>query len=280
MKQLSKIGLLVFVCFHGLVPATTPRWPIGSTEVIHVLSMPIDMKWRDPKGRTQLFYFVALASQSKAIAYLERQKSRAPRMEDNKRLLLLAVNHEAINVVRWLLLHGESPNAIGEEEPPLTLAIGQRRLEMAQLLLDHGAKVNIPKRNGWTTMAFSELHRGNDLGFYFLLRNGLELQRENVDGPDNLLLAAAHGDSYSAVKYLVSAGFKTSVRSASGNTPLIIAAMNGSGDAVAALLESGADPCLRGFDGKRAVDYVQILAESSFGIGTRALRDVKCPIGG
>lgn len=120
-----------------------------------------------------------------------------------------------ISIIQRLLDNGANANGLpGEDSTPLMVAIENRRLDVAEAIIDHGALVNIRAANG-----MSALH-----------------------------LAAATG--LAETKFLLDAGADIeAVESLTGGTPLSYACMQGDVETVRLLLERGANPCAKTLTG-------------------------------
>jgi ankyrin repeat protein len=174
-----------------------------------------------------------------------------------------------------IVTHAEDVNAeCGERGSPLHAASYWGRLEVARLLLENGANVNLEDDNGKTPLvAAYRRNRTNLEAMRLLLKHGaaadvqydrhgsilhdasynghlavmeLLLQHDadvNAGDGDNWkpLLWASIGKHADAVQLLLERGADINAQSSSGSTPLIHASRNGYLDVVRVLLEHGAD---------------------------------------
>ena len=133
--------------------------------------------------------------------------------------LMLAVQEPSPKVadvlIRWPKTNVESRSA--KDESPLMLAALKGDLDLAKKLVERGADVN---KTGWTPLHYAATNAHLDL---------INLLLENY----------AYIDAESPNK----------------TTPLMMAAMYGSAQAVKLLLEAGADPTLRNQQGLSAIDF-------------------------
>ncbi len=104
-----------------------------------------------------------------------------------------------------------------KDETPLMLAAIKGRLDWAQALVRHGAKVN---RLGWSPLHYA------------------------CSGPDGGVAA-----------WLIQQGADINARSPNGSTPLMMAARYGMIDTVPVLLKAGADTTLKNEQGLTALDF-------------------------
>jgi ankyrin repeat protein len=277
-KLLGHSGVFVAILCASLTGKVYGELPeIPSMERVRILTGPIDLTWRDFRGRSQLYYLVAFGSQQKAIEFLERTKVAPPRMEDGERLLVFAVAVGAAEVVRWLLRNGENPDALKRgDRVPLQIAVELGRLEITEYLLANGANVNAARDPSQSTLAYSALHTGNEDAFFLLVSNGLDLRPERAAAKQDLLFAGAVGDAEQAIRYLIAFGFDPDARNADGRTPLMVAAGLGNKNAVRALLTGSAKPCLRGPTGESAVDISKKAITRDGSVVWRELANVRC----
>jgi TPR repeat protein len=120
-------------------------------------------------------------------------------------LLTVAVQEANAEIIRLLVERGADPNR--PEDAPLVMALRQRDLATADLLLEAGADVN---------------HGGARYG--------------------SALMHFASDDRLDAVRWLLDHGAEPGRRSRRGETPLMSAAREGQVEVVRLLLERGADP--------------------------------------
>ncbi len=139
-------------------------------------------------------------------------------------VLCLAIQYDAQHIATWLArqpgIDLEQPNARGET--PLMLAAVRGYAALVNTLLEQGAQ---PNRAGWTALHYAASHTG-DTALHIL---------------QQLLEHSAYIDA----------------ESPNGTTPLMMAARYGLSDAVALLLEAGADPSLKNQQGLTAVDFAR-----------------------
>ncbi|KAK5063103.1 hypothetical protein LTR84_005179 [Exophiala bonariae] len=70
---------------------------------------------------------------------------------DNQTRLHRAVQHDSLEIVKLLLARSANPNSIDSGgRTPLSLAVLRNRIQIAKILLEHGADVN--RRSGVTTL--------------------------------------------------------------------------------------------------------------------------------
>ena len=138
--------------------------------------------------------------------------------------LLLAVREPAPNALRVLLnaknIQVEARNS--QDESPLMMAAIRGQLDIARQLIDKDADVNKP---GWAPLHYA--------------------------------VSSSQGDALGVAKLLLDNSAYVDAASPNGTTPLMMAAMYGSPEAVKLLLEESADPMLKNQLGLTAIDFAR-----------------------
>lgn len=147
-----------------------------------------------------------------------------------------------IATVALLLKYGAGlPYEDGNKRDALIRAASSGNIEVARLLLDHGAKID---GSNQSKLLMAAVHSSQTSTVAFLLRNGANPNCEDQIRGNVLSLAAANGH-VKIIKLLLDHGAKINVGDRFGSTPLLQAASAGNPDAVALLLRHGADPALK-----------------------------------
>jgi ankyrin repeat protein len=146
-----------------------------------------------------------------------------------------AVREGHVRVARLLLTKGANPNSgqFGFSTTPLTLAAEVGDLDLLEVLLAKGARVDSP---GALEAALS--HGRRDVVERMLARGA------DATAPDHLLLACQLG-GVDLVKMLLARGASVRAAGRQGRTPLHAAAQGGNAAVVALLLARGADVTAR-----------------------------------
>ncbi len=112
--------------------------------------------------------------------------------------------------------------------------------------------------DGWTPLHLAAAFGGAE-AVGLLLEHGASAQAVSRNPQKNqpLHAALALGQDTAAIRLLLDAGADANARQAGGFTPLHSAAAAGKGEAVALLLERGADPGQADDQGKQAADYAR-----------------------
>ncbi|KAF5859814.1 hypothetical protein ETB97_002423 [Aspergillus alliaceus] len=146
--------------------------------------------------------------------------------------LTLAIRGEDSKLVKYLLEQGADPNRnpMGDRHPALSLAVLDNQIEMAEMLIQHGARVN---GMGALGMA-AKHHRFNMMELLFrhgadINDNAKELRRSCVvlrSKERTALHEAASEGNADVVAYLLERGAKPDVHDLNGQTPLMLAQTN------------------------------------------------------
>lgn len=158
--------------------------------------------------------------------------------------LLCAVEKGNSEILGRLLAAGFDVNArtADAHETPLLKAAALGRLEMAKVLVDHGADVNAADRYGNTALMSAAWH-GAEMTT-LLLDHGAEVNSGGKSGWI-ALVNAAKKNHLDVVRLLLSRGADATAKTEDGRTVLMMAAAKGNRAMVELLLESGADPGAR-----------------------------------
>ncbi len=163
-----------------------------------------------------------------------------------------AVQLDNVGVVRGLLERGFDPNTVNPEGvPALMLAVRVPSLQVAQLLVAH-PKIKVEVRNDKDENILMLAALKGHLG---LVQKLVEMDAD-VNKPGwTPLHYAASGGHVAVIAHLLEHSAYIDAESPNGTTPLMMAAMYGSPEAVKALIQAGADPTLKNQLGLSALDF-------------------------
>ena len=167
----------------------------------------------------------------------------------------IAIRNDNAGAVKGLLERGFDPNSVDPKgQPGLTVAMQERSLKAARVLLDQSAlDVNAANAAGETALMMAALK--GDLGSVQLLLD----RGARVDRPGwSPIHYAATGPEPRVVQLLIDRGADLNAASPNGSTPLMMAAQYGSEDSVKLLLERGADPKRRNQRDMGAADFARL----------------------
>ena len=173
--------------------------------------------------------------------------------------LVSAVRDGDVEAVRSLLRQGADANAAeGDGLSTLHWAARSGEPEIAKILLDAGATVDVRTRNGAYTPLHEASKAGNALVARVLLEAGANPAARTTTGDATPLHFAAISGSAAAVEVLLEAGAEIDPREGeSEQTPLTWAAAGNHLETVSALVDGGADPNAA----TKVVDVVKVLED-------------------
>jgi ankyrin repeat protein len=195
-----------------------------------------------------------------AQSLLERGADVNALDKDHQTPLLLAMQYDRSDLVRFLLEHGADPNLEGASgKTPLHMLSDCRAdciLVVAQSLLERGADVNALDKDHQTPLLLAARYERSDL-VRLLLEHGADPNLEGGGGETPLHILSGHRVSdYHRADYILVAhlllerGTHVNARDKYHQTPLLLAVRHERSDLVRVLLEHGADPNLEGAGGK------------------------------
>lgn len=170
--------------------------------------------------------------------------------------LMWAALGDQEDVMQLLVDHGANVNVMDstKENTALLLAIKGDNKVPVQLLLESGANTNINYHpHGWTALHLTSIHGDNAI-IQLLVDHGANINAiQCAKGQAPLHLAALFGKA-ATVQLLLSYGVNVNVRSSDhGFTALFYAAIQGHEATVQVLLDHGADIDMKDFDGFTAL---------------------------
>ncbi|WP_042251350.1 ankyrin repeat domain-containing protein [Nitrospina gracilis] len=160
-------------------------------------------------------------------------------------LLHLAVDHYPANnnvfigimeppPVKVLLENGAEVNAADEGVTPLHLSVRQENIELIQLLIDFGAKVDVRDKYGHTPLYWARTLKKDDV-VDLLMKNG------STSIPETEILRKENCESLKKVKAFYNSGGNIKARGIYGETALHLAAVYGNSEVVEWLIKQGLD---------------------------------------
>jgi ankyrin repeat protein len=281
VKRSTRTGLAA-ACFS--LPLVSVAWSTATIvrreRVTDQLRTAVREQWPEHKVRALLDAganpnaHIGLAPEPVPQTWTERLLMRLPHVpkEDPMSLTLLARYCSRCNspIVKLLLRSGADPNLRSCGERDWVGPLGQAAIFDAEsavkVLLEHGAKVDIPSSQGQTALMLAA-NCGHTDCIRLLLECGANPRKQDWEGYTALHFAAMSGrmrwmdpnDSRNSlnenVKLLIKFGAEVDAKGADGLTPLLIAVKNQEEDLVRLLLAFGANPNLRDKDGCSAMDY-------------------------
>ncbi|KAJ7299080.1 hypothetical protein O6H91_10G055500 [Diphasiastrum complanatum] len=187
-------------------------------------------------------------------------------------LLRYLVAKGAVEDVKRMLRRHNSCNQCDDNgRTPLHLAAASRvgNLEMVDLLLKAGAKVDHVTSTTRLTPLLVAVLAGNDKVVRLLLKHGSDVEYKNANG-SSAMHQAATWSHIGVLRSLIKRGASLEIKDNEGRTPLHCAVTEGHVDCVRELLKAGADKNARSSDGRTAlfraaskgyVDIVEMLLD-------------------
>lgn len=164
-----------------------------------------------------------------------------------------AVDKGHLSQVSKLLKKSADPDAFNREGyTPLMVAAQTHNLELAQLLIDAGANLNIRNKYGETAVMLASYHGQTEMVKQLYIK-GAEI---NHSGWNPLLYAASGGHS-DTIRLLLTGEADINSASDNGSTALMMAVRGNHFDAVSLLLHNGADPGIRNEHGDNALNWAE-----------------------
>ncbi len=124
-------------------------------------------------------------------------------------------------VMKSALVWGADVNCVTSNGTPLTAAIGKGSKPAVQMLLEHGADIDVANQNGWTALTYAA-QMGKEDFCEFLLQQGANIEHTNYQGSTPLLSATCGGKD-GCVHLLLEHGADVHARDKRGNNALFYA---------------------------------------------------------
>ncbi|MBR5888212.1 MAG: ankyrin repeat domain-containing protein [Akkermansia sp.] len=170
--------------------------------------------------------------------------------EDIKQILTKG----SAEALKKLITNGIDPNTrVDNEIPLLVMAAYTKRLEMVYTLLESGANPNAAQAPGITALSVAAATNNTHM-LDLLIKHGANINHQ-ADLGDSILMLACSQNALDAVQLLLAMKADPNLADNKGITPLIysIARSNEPEVLCCMLLEHGADPNARMFDGSTAL---------------------------
>ncbi len=195
------------------------------------------------KARTKLMILCAIAVLGLVATVVPRHVGRV-RQQNLDDKLVTAIWSNDVQKVEHLIAAGANPNAKvpfdDRDLSMLYLAAGHGHLEIANVLLVHGADIQVGDNFGKTPLhAAATSSRPNLEVLKVLVRNGADLNARNSNGQTPLHCAVLQGDRM-ITRFLLTCGADPNVRDIHGASPLDYLSSGRSEDVVELLKQHGA----------------------------------------
>lgn len=191
------------------------------------------------------FFIAATSCDTATCAELLRNHHRLVHERDRhgETALFKAVRGDCLELAGLLLSHGASVNVQSNPwdlNAPLTIAAARGDRQMVELLIDHGAQIVRRKRHGYSRAMFHATRGGfNDI-LLIMLERGAEANTR-VGLRATSLHTAAECANIDAARMLLERGAVVDGRDFFGRTPLYYAASGGHVEIASMLIDAGAN---------------------------------------
>lgn len=163
-----------------------------------------------------------------------------------------AVQFDNVRVVQGLLQRGFDPNTVNPDGvPALMLAVREPSLKVAELLAAHpDTKTEVRNSNDESVLMLAAIK-----GYLSLVQKLVDNDADVNKTGWTALHYAASGGHVPVIAHLLEHSAYIDAESPNGTTPLMMAAMYGSPEAVKHLIQAGADLTIKNQLGLTALDF-------------------------
>lgn len=171
---------------------------------------------------------------------------------------------------------GADPNFQRTKNTPLILAMANGNRECAQILLDHGADLNMPNGFGWMPI-HEACQQGWEDWVEKTLSNSMNISdRRDRQEATPLLIAVQHGHESIAYR-LVASESNVNAQNEQGVSPLMLAIERQSASLVKHMMENKGDPSLKDGTGRSGFDRAENWPEGLSLLGSGPAAAVAAP---
>ena len=178
---------------------------------------------------------------------------RSPQFGD---AVAVAVESRQLGALKILLEAGARPNATNADDfSAMSLAANLGRVDMAQMLFDHGASLEASSTNEFYFPAFAAVHAGRSSMLGWLFGQGAQVDVVDHNGRTPLLIAAKLGHADCARVCLAFGANIDAQDDLNGSTAAMFAT-HSTADTMLALCEQGFDLSRQTHEGDTIVEFV------------------------
>lgn len=203
-----------------------------------VICAPILFPARAAEGDIALFQAVRNGD----VAFLKSHLTKAGLAARDRRgatPLMLAAAFGNFETLKLILDSGADVNAWNDFDAT-ALLWGARDADKARLLIERGANINAPSRQGRTPLMLASLREGGSPVVALMLAKGAAVNVQDTRGDTALGLAATIGE-VETMRLLLAKGADPAVVNRKGETPIILATKSKRPEAVRLLILKGVD---------------------------------------
>ena len=156
--------------------------------------------------------------------------------------LLHACRHDDVGSVRSILAKGHDPDATNDdlEWSGLHIAASRGNWELASVLLDHSADINLETLDTMTALTIATKHGHTEFVVQLLGWPSVDIHHDNFSGLQAIHYASEAGN-LQLLELIVASGADIDAMANDGSTPLMFAVQGGSRDCVSFLLDKNAN---------------------------------------
>jgi len=197
-----------------------------------LLQYGVDPNVQNERGRTPL-HVAAIRGRVDVVRFLLEHGAN-PNARDKDSMTPLHLMSDYYEFLSLLTSYGDMDEVLkyGNPQPPRWVPF---HVEVAKLLLEHGADLNAKNKYGWTPLHYAALNGRVDI-VATLLEHGADPNVQDKFGRTPLHLAASEG-RVDVVRLLLERGADPTVKDKDGDTPLDIARRRGHREVVSLIEE-------------------------------------------
>ena len=175
----------------------------------------------------------------------------------NHTALTLAIERGYIEIAKLLIDKGANINIQNREgHTALMLASIEGHIEIAKLLIDKGANINIQNREGHTALMLASIEGHTEIA-KLLIDKGANINIQNREDHTALMLASIKSHTEIA-KLLIDKGAGINIQNREGHTALMLATIEGHTEIVELLIDKRADIDIQNIEGHTALMLASI----------------------
>ena len=222
--QFGSVSLCIQEAMKFLFDEDKPHWAAW----IRVHNIDVFWAWYTPTGRAKdafPLYYAALRGFYDLVKHLigkcpEHINARGGRLVTP---LVAALYQKHFQVAELLFQHGADVDVRGDTDgTPLTIACSNGPLDTVLWLLERGADITVQNRHGWTALHLAAFHSRPKI-IQALLEHSADINSQTVEGGVPLHLAASPrncDDQLDTMQLLLDHGSDVNIRDNEGSTPL------------------------------------------------------------
>ena len=225
--------------------------------ILHLRSLSPRTKLRPERPREVPLHYAALWGLHSMVEFLViqyPQDVRSRGFAENATPLHLASREGRLEVACMLIEHGADMEAQDKHgETPLHLALRNGQLKVAGTLIERGADVTAKDKRGETPLHLAS-RKGQPEVAVMLIERGADVKAKNEDGKTPLHFALREGQ-LEVAGMLIERGADVTAEDKERETPLHLASRKGQLEVAGMLIERGADVKAKNEDGETPLHF-------------------------